>query len=69
MREDGTALQYMMLMRLFPGISLLTYQRGRHSGGVGPARNRRKTRGNEQLKDEASRSESDTRKGTANLKT
>lgn len=27
-REDGTALQYTVLLRLFPGISLLTYQRG-----------------------------------------
>lgn len=36
--KDGTALQYMMLMRLFSGISLLTYQRGRHSGNGCTAR-------------------------------
>lgn len=38
MAPHCTALQYMMLMRLFSGISLLTYQRGRHSGSVCPAR-------------------------------
>lgn len=48
-REDGTALQYMMLMRLFCGISLPTYQRGQHSGSFCPAKNRSKTRGNKQL--------------------
>lgn len=34
--EDGTALQYMMLMRLFTGISSFNYQRSQDNGPVCP---------------------------------